>query len=329
MGLHLKKYSRYNPGYRWYRSIQSKKVRSISMKTYKYINDLPIGRADSTITEGCLVLEGGGWRGLYTVGVLDALMEHGINMRTTVGISAGALSGLGYVAGQIGWGARVDLTYRHDSKYCGVRSLMRERAIMGYDYFSHRIARHDIPLDTKTLAETSRRLVAGATNMLNGRITYFEKGKNNIWKAIMASASVPYVSTPVLIGGVPYLDGGCSEKIPYSFAKKSGEKKIIVVRTREREYRRVEGKKARTARVMYKKYPKFVKSIEDTNRKFNVMVDELERKETAGNLLIIAPSEKVTVTRFEGDMDKLGELYWLGYNDANDSIEKIKRYLES
>ena len=31
----------------------------------------------------------------------------------------------------------------------------------------------------------------------------------------------------------------------------------------------------------------------------------------------------------EGDMEKLGDLYWLGYNDANQNIDKIKEYLGS
>ena len=41
------------------------------MKKYKEVDSLPLGRADDTVTEGCLVLEGGAWRGLYTIGVLD------------------------------------------------------------------------------------------------------------------------------------------------------------------------------------------------------------------------------------------------------------------
>ncbi|HBZ51158.1 MAG TPA: patatin family protein, partial [Erysipelotrichaceae bacterium] len=49
-------------------------------KVYAKINQLPRGKASQNITEGCLVLEGGAFRGLYTQGVLDALMEADINM---------------------------------------------------------------------------------------------------------------------------------------------------------------------------------------------------------------------------------------------------------
>jgi len=46
----------------------------------------------------------------------------------------------------------------------------------------------------------------------------------------------------VVIAGVPYLDGGCSTKIPYPWAVSEGFKKIVVVKTREWNYRRKEEK---------------------------------------------------------------------------------------
>jgi predicted patatin/cPLA2 family phospholipase len=36
----------------------------------------------------------------------------------------------------------------------------------------------------------------------------------------------------------------------------------------------------------------------------------------------------VTVSRLERDMEKLGDLYWLGYNDALANMEEIREYLE-
>ena len=103
-------------------------------KIYSGIDQIPRKTADNTLTPGCLVLEGGGWKGLYTLGVLDALMEYGLNFSSVAGVSAGALSGLGYVAGEIGWGARIDLTYRHDRNYCGIGAFRRDHGITGFSY---------------------------------------------------------------------------------------------------------------------------------------------------------------------------------------------------
>ena len=49
-----------------------------------------------------LVLEGGGMRGSYTCGVLDAFLDHHIEFNGVIGVSAGACHGCSYVSGQRG-----------------------------------------------------------------------------------------------------------------------------------------------------------------------------------------------------------------------------------
>ncbi|MCR5686860.1 MAG: patatin family protein [Lachnospiraceae bacterium] len=294
-------------------------------KIYSGIDDIPSGSAGSDLAEGCIVLEGGGWRGLYTLGVLDALMVNDVNIRNAVGISAGALSAIGYIAGEIGWGARIDLKYRHDSDYVGVGAMRRDHGVTGFSHlFTELIDRE--PFDRKRLNDPSRRLAVGVTNMLTGKTEYMEKGSCNLSAAIRASATVPYVSRPVVIDGIPYLDGGCSTKIPYDWAVSEGFEKIVVVKTREWEYRRRENG-GRLANRMYRKYPEFVDAMNAAEADFNRMTDELAKLHGEGKIYAIAPSEPVNVSRFEGDMEKLGALYWLGYNDAKAQIGGIKDYL--
>lgn len=296
-------------------------------KIYKDIHMLPSGHASEKLTSGCLVLEGGGWKGLYTLGVLDCMMQHDINLTSVVGVSAGALSAIGYVSGQIGWGARIDLTYRHDKNYCGIGALKRDRGITGFSYLFNDIIK-TLPLDEKRLMNPSRRLAVSAANLLTGEITYFEKGSCDLFRAVQASATVPFVSKPVMIDGVPYLDGGCAEKIPLSWSETAGEKKVIVVRTRELSYRRKPGA-SKLTKLMYHKYPNFIKSFEKVNEEFNDTVEALERRAENGSVFLIAPSKPVTVTRFDGDMEKLGSLYWLGYHDMASKIDSLNQYLTS
>ena len=68
----------------------------------KSIEGIPQGRASDALVPGCLVLEGGAFRGLYTQGFLDVMMERGLNLSCVIGVSAGALAGVNYVSGQIG-----------------------------------------------------------------------------------------------------------------------------------------------------------------------------------------------------------------------------------
>ena len=306
------------------------KERKSPKKVYSGLNLIPTGRASDEITEGCLCLEGGAWKGVYTVGVLDALMVHGINFRSVVGISAGGMSGLAYVTGQIGLSANVDLTFRHDSNYCGIKAYKENHGITGFTYLYRDILKNNTPLDLKRLKDTNRRFAVGATNMLTGQIEYFEKGKcPNLSAAVRASATVPYVSRPVVMHGVPYLDGGCSVRIPYDWARESGEKKIVVVKTREKEFRRGKDGINRMAKTLYREYPNFIETLSHGNSAFNAMNDELYKDEAEGKIFIIAPSEKVEVSRFEGDMEKLGNHYWLGYHDMEARLDELKAYLEN
>ncbi len=294
-------------------------------KIYEHLDRMPQGRAADNIVPGCLVLEGGGWRGLYTIGLLDRFMQEDVNLRTTIGVSAGALSGMCYLAGQIGLGVRIDLKYRHDPKYVGLGALKRDHGITGFSYMYEHII-NELGLDKKRLMSTPRRLVVVAANMETGQAEYFEKGKCNLSAAIRASASVPFLSRPGRIGGVPYLDGGCAEKIPYEWAKNCGEEKIVVVKTREWEFRRSE-EESRMAKIFYRDYPAFVEAMHNADITFNRVTEELQADDAAGKIVAIAPSRPVEVTRFEGDLDKLADLYWQGYHDAEDNMPRLKAYL--
>ena len=44
-----------------------------------------------------LVLEGGGMRGVFTSGVLDAFMKHNLYFSYVVSVSAGACNGMSYI----------------------------------------------------------------------------------------------------------------------------------------------------------------------------------------------------------------------------------------
>ena len=253
------------------------------MKIYDRINEIPSGTAGDSIQPGCLVLEGGGWRGLYTIGALDALMEEDINFQTVVGVSAGALSGVGYLSGQIGWAGRIDLTYRNDPKYVGIGAIYREHGVMGLHYlFSDLIRKH--PIDMERFNRPERELVAVATNLETGEPEYFRKTECDIFEAVIASASVPYVSTPIIIDRKPYLDGGCSVKIAYQWAKAQQFEKIAVICTRERGYRREEKDLPKVAKYKYRKYPNFVNSLEYKEECYNRTLKEMEQDEHMGSI---------------------------------------------
>lgn len=299
------------------------------MRAYKNVENLPIGHASDKVTPGCIVLEGGAFRGVYTSGVLDRLMQADMNMQCTIGVSAGAMNGYNYVSGQIGRSGRINLTYRHDSRYIGYKALWQNRGITGFDFLFNELG-DELPFDQESFDRPERRFVAVATNCITGKPVYFEKGKcEDIRKAIQASASVPIASKMVHIGGSPYLDGGCSVKIPIDWALSEGFEKIVVVRTRDRAYRKPPQRMSALIERLYNTYPILARELEEETKRYNTLCDHVDALEREGRIFVIAPTRPVRIMRFEGDMERLGALYQLGYCDAGGRLHALEKYLNS
>ncbi|MCR5732910.1 MAG: patatin family protein [Sphaerochaetaceae bacterium] len=297
-------------------------------KPYSRLNDIPKGSAPETIIPGCLVLEGGAFRGLYTQGLLDAWMEEGLNFQCTIGVSAGALAGLNYVAGQIGRSARANLSSRHNRDYIGAGAVVKSHSLIRLDFLLkdyNNIER----LDHLRFLSPDRRYVAVATNCLTGEPSFLERSNcMSLIDAMKASASMPYVTPMVDVDGTPHLDGGVSDPIPYTWAIEQGYGKIIVVKTRDRSFRKpIQEKKHKLG--IYRHYPAFESALSNMSENYNKQMDELEKLEKEGKLLLIAPKKPVNVSRVEPDVEKLGKLYWEGYQEGKDYIEEVRKYIES
>ena len=297
-------------------------------KTWSGINSVKLSSAPETIVPGCLVLEGGSFRGCYTSGVLDVLMENGINLQTTIGTSAGALNGYNYVAGEIGRAAKINLGYRHDRRYMGPRTLAKNRGVVGFDFLLNEVE-DEIPFNRERFEDPGRRFLVTVTNCETGQVRYCEKGITpDFQKAVQASASMPFVSDMVDVEGVPCLDGGCAVKIPYQWALDNGFEKILVVRTRPVDYRRPQESKAFTeiSERIYKNYPNLVELLNSQSEQYNNACQELEELHQRGRLLMLCPSGSISVSTMEGDMERLGALYLLGRADAKLMLPQIRAY---
>lgn len=298
-------------------------------KAWSGYEDIHTGHASDAVIPGCLVLEGGAFRGCYTSGVLDVLMENGINFQTTIGTSAGALNGYNYVAGEIGRAARINLGYRHDSRYFSPITAAKNHGVVGFNFILGEIE-DELPFDRERFDDPSRRFLVTVTNCETGEVQYCEKGVTpDFQRAVQASASMPFVSEMVPVNGVPCLDGGCAVKIPYRWAMENGFEKILVIRTRPMGFRRQQesGPIVEIAERFYRNYPKLLALLGAQAEQYNKACEELEALQRDGRLLMLCPSGSIQTSTLEGDMEKLGALYLLGRADAMLMLPKIKAYL--
>ena len=294
-------------------------------KVYSRIDELEIEPANDHVIEGCLALEGGAFRGVYTSGVLDALMLNGINLSCAVGVSAGALNAINYISGDIRRSAIINLKYRHDPNYVGLRAYRKNRGPIGFDYVFQDLMR-EVPFNFKRFFESGRTMVAVATNLETGKPEYFTNmDKEKIFKAAQASASMPFVSSPVTIGENKYLDGGCSCRIPYQYAVKN-YKKVVLVTTRPSTYRDKE-EEIKFTKAFYRKYPNFTESLKCTNLVYNADCDKIDKLVKNGRIFRISPSKNIDIHKLEPDVEKLASIYKLGLQDGFKAIPELKKYL--
>ncbi len=290
---------------------------------------LPDGRAGKNLTEGCLVLEGGAFRGLYTGGVVDTLMQNGINIRTVIGVSAGALYGLCYCAGRIGWPSRFNISHCMDSTYAGLKAYRKNQGVIGFDIVFEEFKTEDHE-NILRIMDPARRMVAVATNCLTGEATYLEKTNcSDIFQAVKASASMQVLSRMVYLDGIPYLDGGNSDFIPVDWAIREGFEKIIVVKTRERGYRDLEGDEhvLKAEKYLYHNFPSLCDFMMHASEKYNALMDHIDALEREKRIYVIAPSESPDVMRLEKNPEKLYRLYRMGVVNTERRIGQIRRYL--
>lgn len=130
-----------------------------------------------------------------------------------------------------------------------------------------------------------------------------------------------------MLDGDPYLDGACSEKIMYDWAKDQGFEKIVVVRTRDRAFRQESKPLSAYARVLYHRYPAFMESLDHAEERYNEICDSIQADEDAGRTFVIAPADPVDVKKFDDDLDKLGDLYFRGYNEGMALAPAVKEYV--
>lgn len=298
-------------------------------KTWSGYDSIEVREAPDTVVPGCIVLEGGSFRGCYTSGVLDVLMENGINLQTAIGTSAGALNGYNYVAGEIGRSAKINLGYRHDKRYIGPGSLARNRGVVGFDFLLTSIE-DELPFNRERFEDPSRRFLVTVTNCENGECIYCEKGvTNDFLKAVQASASMPFAADMVDVNGIPCLDGGCAVKIPYKWAMENGFEKILVIRTRPQPFRRPPESKRfmELSDRLYRNYPALAERLNTQALQYNTACDELDELHKEGRVFMLCPSGSISIGTLEGDMERLGALYLLGRCDATIQLPKIKEYL--
>lgn len=265
-----------------------------------------------------IVCEGGGMRGIFTAGVLQAFMNNSFIADELVGVSAGASNGISYVSNQSERAMRTNIDYVGNKDYFSIRNYFKTRSLFGMDYLFATIPDTLDPFDYEAFYASSCDFFAGATNIHTGKITYF--GKKDIEKdfiALRASCSIPMLSPIVDFKGSQYLDGGVAAPIPIDKAVADGCDKIIVILTRSRGYLKKPQSLRRAYHMAFQKYPQLIHAMDTRHIVYNQTLEQIAELEKSGIVLVVSPPHPLTVDRFGQDKEKLAQAYQEGLTQGN------------
>lgn len=282
--------------------------------------------------QAAMVLEGGATRGVFTSGVLDYLMEEQVELSHVVSVSAGACNGVDYVSKQIG--RTRDCTIHKEKEYdyyFGFRKFVKEKSILDMDMIFDKYPNELFPFDYDTYFASDIECEIVTTNCRTGKAEYMTERNDRarLMKLCRASSSMPLISPMVEIDGDFYLDGGLADSIPIERAVKLGVKKIVVILTRNPDYRKRPTTKAaaKLYRRAYKSYPNLVRTAIRRNAVYNRQAELVERLEREGKIFVLRPLIP-TVSRLEKDYDMLMNFYDHGYCLMKREYGRLMEYLE-
>ena len=203
-----------------------------------------------------LIAEGGGQRGIFTAGVLDAWLECEFDpFDLFIGTSAGSQNLTSFLSGQKGYAKRFISELSRRKRFYQLGRGLVGGNIVDLDWYFDKTIKGVFALDfmaaTKSLGQ--RELLITATNSRN-RQGYFlsPNGDSSNWRQLLkASSALPFLykqgvklAPRLNVSTVKqteasvdypqadfYLDGGLAAPLPVRESYRRGARKIVVIRT--------------------------------------------------------------------------------------------------
>ena len=284
------------------------------------------------MTAGTIVLEGGATRGVFTSGALDFLMEKEMYLSHVIGVSAGSCNGVDYVSRQPG---RTRDCMIHKEKeydyYSGIRKLIRKKSLLDMDLIFDKYPNELFPFDYDTYFSSEMECEMVVTNCVTGEAEYMteRQDRERLMRICRASSSMPLVAPMVNIDGIPYLDGGVADSIPINRALELGNKKIVLILTRNPGYKKkmTSHATANLYRTAYQNYPKLARAAIRRNYEYNKVMLKINELEKRGEIFVLRPIIP-PVSRLERKYDILMQFYEHGYESMEKRYDELCAYLE-
>ena len=272
-----------------------------------------------------LVLEGGGMRTMFSMGIVDMMQEEGIKVDGIVGVSAGACFGCNYKSHQPGRALRYNIAMKDEPRYMGWRTFLKTGNILGPEFAYHTVPMEIDIFDKETFEKDPTEFHVVCTDIVTGEPVY-KQLKTIDYDAL---EWMPLVSTPVPLEGKLLLDGGMTDSIPLKYAQEQGFEKNIVILTQPEEYEKKPSKLPLLFKLFLGKYPKIAETMSRRYLMYNAQKEFIKAEAAKGNAMLIYPDEPLNISRTSQNEADIRRVYESGRRKGTELLTELKSYVES
>ncbi len=188
-----------------------------------------------------LVVQGGGQRGIFTAGVLDAFLEAEFDpFQLYIGTSAGALNLSSYISRQLYFGRDFIVHYTLQDQFFNLYQYISQQKSLDLDWaLSQVMPNGEMPLDFQQARAVLkyRQAFACATQRYTLKDRYLAMYQDDWFDVLKASCAIPILYNQLVrFNETDWLDGGISSAIPIREAWRQGADLVVVIRTEPIEH---------------------------------------------------------------------------------------------
>ncbi len=281
------------------------------------------GDTDSGNGMQALVVEGGALRGVFSTGLLDGFLEADFNpFDLYIGVSAGASNLAAYLAGMMGRNGTIYRDHSLRPEFINLNRFLRGGHLLDLDWLWE-ITIREIRLDLMAIYARRKPFVVVLTDVLTGQAVYRQTAEEDLEHTLKASSAIPllYRSCPE-VDGRPATDGGIADAIPVGEAIRRGARRVMVVRSRPRNYVKRLGLSDRLLVHHMRRYPLLGEALKRRAARYNESVVLIRKPPDGIDIIEICPPADFRVSRLSRNRRILDEGYEQGRMTAADAIRR-------
>ena len=277
-----------------------------------------------------LELEGGAMRGLFTSGIIDVMMEAGIEPDGLIGVSAGAAFGCNYKSRQPGRAIRYNTRFARDKRYCSWQSWWKTGDLYNAEFGYHIIPTQFDIFDNKAFEENPMEFYAVCTDVTTGKAIYKRLTESTplTYDWIRASASMPLASKVVELEGMKILDGGVADSIPLAYFEQIGYDRNVVILTQPEGYIKEHNRLMPLMRIALRNYPNLIKALDQRHIMYNQQLEYVRQAELDKRCLVIRPDQKLPIGHISHNPNEMRHIYEMGREMGERELHKIKAFYQ-